>query len=124
MSFIKFKTSDGHVVSVEAEITKCSETIKEMLDTLGEMDENEEEIILENINKNTLDSIIEWCKHQATQNSSSNGETQWESEFISIHQSNLPEIVRAAHFLGIQKLEHLALKLMAKEINLKYKSIR
>lgn len=60
-SMIKLQTSDGIIVSVEREIALMSSTIKGLIDTL---DEGEEETIipLPNVDKKTLDQVIEICK--------------------------------------------------------------
>ena len=58
----KLKTSDGYIVAVDEKILKKSKLIKELIEECGD----DGEIPLNQVDKNTLDTIIEYLQHYNT----------------------------------------------------------
>jgi hypothetical protein len=117
-------SKDGTIFYIDIETVKQSITIKDMLDSLG--DEDDAPIPIPNVEGSTMKKVLTFCDYvrnnaEATQNLENwnNDRTytvplpQWFSDFITVEQSIVFEIILAANFLDIQLLLNLGCKYVA-----------
>ena len=111
---VKLTTGDGEEVEVEKEIICKSVLVKGIIDDAG----TEDAIPLQNVKKETLDKIIEYCRHihvnsppdiekPLRSNDLSGVVHQWYAKFVDIEQEKLFELILAANFMDIKSLLEL-----------------
>ena len=119
------KARDGINVVVPLDVAKISITIKNMLEDLGEISEDDEYNIIPipNIDGVILKKIYEYCNyiHKNPQDldtiniwlndkNFSGPPPEWYNEFLNIDQSTLFEIIVGANFLDIKQLLDMTCK--------------
>eukprot|EP01100_Stratorugosa_tubuloviscum_P010890 TRINITY_DN474_c3_g1_i1.p1 TRINITY_DN474_c3_g1~~TRINITY_DN474_c3_g1_i1.p1 ORF type:complete len:157 (+),score=79.88 TRINITY_DN474_c3_g1_i1:171-641(+) len=120
MATVKLVSSDEVEFEVEREIANKSQTIKNMLDDLGD---NEASIPLPNVAGKILSKVIEWCKYHKEHPTEENRDdrntdniSQWDQDFCKVDQTTLFELILAANYLDIKPLLDLTCKTVANMI--------
>ena len=119
---VKIVSSDGTEFEVERRIAEKSKLIKDLTEEAGDDD-----IALPNVGSKTLEKIIEFCKHEDTneyvfleqplQNTDlSQLVDKWYADFIDVEKTELFDIVMAANYLNIPALLDLASAKIASNI--------
>eukprot|EP00729_Bicosta_minor_P007632 gene7632-22523_t len=117
---IKLVSSDSTEFPVAMSVAKMSVTIKNMLDDLGEDDD--QPIPLPNVNSAILGKVIEYCTYhkddppQDDDSQKSEPITGWDAEFVKVDQATLFEMILAANFLDIKRMLDLTCKSVAEMI--------
>eukprot|EP01137_Pigoraptor_chileana_P010152 Opistho-2@59341 len=122
---VKLQSSDGLEASVEIEVAKMSETVKNMIEDLG-VDSDDTAIPLPNVTGPILTKVIEYCRHhkddpppaeedEAKEKRSDDIEA-WDAEFCKVDQGTLFELILAANYLDIKPLLDLTCKTVANMI--------
>jgi S-phase kinase-associated protein 1 len=112
---IKVKSNQGEVFEVEQEVAMASNLIKNMLEDVEDVED--EEIPLPNVKTAILQKVIDYCKQhkdraQETEiqkplksaNLNECGVADWDCEFVNIEQEVLFELILAANYLDIKPL--------------------
>ncbi|XP_051167915.1 S-phase kinase-associated protein 1-like isoform X2 [Leptopilina boulardi] len=127
MPNIILQSTEGETFEVDVEVVKCSITIKNMLENLGEDDDEKEIVPLINVNSAILKKIIQWATYhkenpiplvdddENTEKGSDNI-SSWDAEFLKIDHGTLFELILAANFLDIKELLDIACKSVANMI--------
>mmetsp|Transcript_56590 Transcript_56590/g.127701 ORF Transcript_56590/g.127701 Transcript_56590/m.127701 type:complete len:164 (+) Transcript_56590:101-592(+) len=109
---LKLKSSQGEVFEVDQEVASMSTLIKNMVDDSG----TDEEIPLPNVKTAILSKVIDYCKYHKDNppeeiqkplksiNLIECGVSEWDSEYVSIDQEVLFELILAANYLDIKSL--------------------
>ena len=117
--------SDSKIpVKVPIEVAAMSNTIKNMIEDLGQSDVP---IPLHNVNSNILGKVITFCEHyleNPESNTQSNNPsenksyefTSWEKNYFDIDQAVLFEVILAANYLDIKSLLDKSCKTVAQLI--------
>lgn len=118
MSII-LESSDNKQFKVDKEVAKKSILIKNMLEDIGE--DNDEPIILHNVNDKVLELVIEWCKHhkddkEYEQEKRTIDIDEWDQKFMEVDQETLYDIILAANYLDIKHLLNIGCKTVANMI--------
>jgi S-phase kinase-associated protein 1 len=118
-TMVKLTSSDSREVSVPVSVAKMSITIKNMLDDLGEDDD--QPIPLPNVTGPILDKVVEYCTHHKDDAPSAEEDknepiTGWDAEFVKVDQATLFEMILAANFLDIKPMLDLTCKSVAEMI--------
>lgn len=109
MPIVKLESSDGRTFEVDAEVIKCSGTIKTMLDDCGFDDDDGSPIPLPNVHSDTLERVLRYAHHHkndATQASTLPKDfiTYWDEQFLDVDRGRLFELILAANYLDISSL--------------------
>lgn len=121
MPKIRLRCSDGEIIHVDYEIIHASTTIKNLVDTMGLMENNSEIIPISKIEAKTLKMIIEWAtKHKdddsvPVEDDDDNHHIDlkkrvskipvWDIEFLNnMDQNTLFDVIAAANYLDIKVL--------------------
>ena len=100
-NFIKLKSAEGDVFSVNSEIMYQSCTIRTMISDL-EFKSNENLVIpLPKINTSILEKVVQWCDYCASINKT---ETKMFLDLDFLDLSTLQKLFNAAKYLDIQSL--------------------
>lgn len=108
---------EGLKVEVPRNVAELSNLVKEML--ADDDDDEVPEIPLPNVTKETLDKVIEFCKHHVndplpeiekplTSNNLADIVPEWDANFIEVEQSTLFNLILAANYLDLPPLLDLA----------------
>lgn len=120
---IILESSDNKQFKVDKEVAKKSILIKNMLEDIGE--DNDEPIILHNVNEKVLELVIEWCKHHKDDKEDDKEDEQekrtidideWDQKFMEVDQETLFDIILAANYLDIKHLLNIGCKTVANMI--------
>jgi len=98
---VKLSSSDNEVLDVNTDVIKLSNTIKTMLEDLGDGDEEggeQETIPLPNVNGSILKKVLQWCQYH------------------KVDQGTLFELILAANYLDIKGLLDVTCKTVANMI--------
>ena len=115
---LKLRSSDGKILTVEADVIRQAKTIDDMLRDLEDQgfSDDDEPVPLPNITSNILKKIIEWCRHHKnddplTEDPSASEPNlkpeelpPWDTEFLNVDQDTLYELIMAANYLNIKRL--------------------
>ncbi|KAH8305232.1 hypothetical protein KR018_005786, partial [Drosophila ironensis] len=115
---IKLQSNDGEVFETEIVVSKCSGTIKTMLEDCR-MEEDENAVVpLPNVHSSILRKVLEWAVHHKLDEPLEDGsslspeansyELQWNYDFLEVDQNTLMELIRAANYLDIKALLKLS----------------
>ena len=100
-NFIKLKSAEGDVFSVNSEIMYQSCTIRTMISDL-DFKSNENMVIpLPKINTSILEKVVQWCDYCASINKT---ETKMFLDLDFLDLSTLQKLFNAAKYLDIQSL--------------------
>lgn len=123
MPSLKLKASDDKVFEVDLEIAKCSETIKTMLQSLGEDNIEDEVISLPHVHSEILKKIIQWATYHKDDPPQSetpmhgdlrtNDISAWDADFLDCDQDTLYELLLACNYLNIRGLMQITCKTVA-----------
>lgn len=122
---LRLESSDGEIISIDADVIRQSQTIDNMMQDLPEQQSDDEAIPLPNVNGNILHKVIEWCKHHkndAPVGDEDDSEKRtddipsWDQEFLKVDQGTLFELIMAANYLDIKRLLDLCCKNVANMI--------
>ena len=123
---LKLESSDGEIITVEADVIRQAITIDDMLRDLEDQGFSDDEPIpIANVTSNILKKIIEWCRHHKDENplteeSESDVKTDdiptWDVEFLKVDQGTLFELIMAANYLNIKRLLDMCCKSVANMI--------
>lgn len=109
---VKLKSSQGDLFVVEREVAFLSNLLRSMIEDAG----LDEEIPLPNVRSSILQKVIDYCKQHAdaapeeiqkplkSHVLSECGVSDWDSEFVSVEQEILFELILAANYLDIKPL--------------------
>ncbi|KAJ3023843.1 hypothetical protein HKX48_000531 [Thoreauomyces humboldtii] len=121
---VKLTSSDGQEVSVAKEIACQSVLIKNMLEDVGDSDD--QPIPLPNVSGPILAKVIEYATHhkddppQPAEDEvklrSSEDIDEWDREFTNVDQGTLFELILAANYLDMKTLLDLGCKTVANMI--------
>ncbi len=119
--------NDGIDIKIPLEIAKVSITISNMLEDLGEIDENEDNIIpIPGVNGAILTKIYTFCEY--IHNNPTELEhlqtwlddktftvplSQWFNDYLNVDQQTMFEVILGANFLDIQSLLNMQCKHVA-----------
>lgn len=133
MPNLKLQSTDGEIFEVDVEITKCSVTIKTMLEDLGIEEDDEEVVPLPNISSTILRKVIQWATYHKDdpapppidhkKETTADDISSWDADFLNVDNQTLTKLILAANFLEIQGLLTLCCKTallkrsMAKTLN-------
>ncbi|KIM77970.1 hypothetical protein PILCRDRAFT_824953 [Piloderma croceum F 1598] len=119
---IMLVSSDDVLFEVDREIAERSSVIRQMLEVIGEQDQ---EIPLPNVSSDVLEKVLEYCEYYRgepldvqttyTEKRTTNI-SRWDQKFITVDQGMLFEIILAANFLDIKSLLDLGCKTVANMI--------
>lgn len=116
MDTVEIQCSGGEVVTVERKIALLSETLKNLIEDAG----TASELPLPNITHETLQYILEWCRHYLSPPANArkgHGLTPWEKTFVvKVGQEALWELNAAANYLDIPPLLDLTNRKMGADI--------
>ena len=120
---MKFKTSDGQVLEVESRIMMQSDFVKNMVEDLGE---TEEEIPLNDVTYDILVKVVEYLQHHVDTPDMTDAEFEafklnddmdpWDEQYFKVDQATLFEIIKAANFLACKRLLNCGCKTVANMI--------
>jgi len=126
---VKLSSSDNEVLDVNTDVIKLSNTIKTMLEDLGDGDEEggeQETIPLPNVNGSILKKVLQWCQYHKDDppplEEDDNKEKRtddipsWDQEFLKVDQGTLFELILAANYLDIKGLLDVTCKTVANMI--------
>lgn len=129
MSRVYLKASNGEICATTLTAARLSETINDMLSTLGcdPKDLNENNAIpVANVDAVMLKKVIEWCEHhetdakqeeKAAKEEKQNDEiSEWDQNYFKIDAETLSQLIRAANYLNINGLIDLSCKVVANMI--------
>ncbi|KAF1957264.1 S-phase kinase-associated protein-like protein 1 [Byssothecium circinans] len=122
---VKLTTSDDASLVVERDIAERSILIKNLLEDLG--NENDEPIPIPNVNEAVMKKVLEWAEHHrkdppASQDDDSDSRKkstdidEWDQKFMQVDQEMLFEIILAANYLDIKALLDVGCKTVANMI--------
>ena len=124
---ISIISKDNKLFSINIESIKISNTIKNMLEDLGE--QSDEAIPIFTINGSILEKVLIFCDYVynnpreldffqmwANDKSFAIPIPEWFKDFISVEEQMLFDIIIAANFLDIQLLINLGCKVIADSI--------
>ncbi|KAI8918356.1 hypothetical protein PhCBS80983_g01168 [Powellomyces hirtus] len=121
---VKLTSSDGQEVSVPKEIACQSVLIKNMLEDVGEADD--QPIPLPNVSGPILAKVIEYATHhkddpplppeEEAKLKSSEDIDEWDREFTNVDQGTLFELILASNYLDMKGLLDLGCKTVANMI--------
>jgi len=98
-------SSDDVLFEADREVVECSSVIRQMLEALGEQDQ---EIPLPNVSSDVLEKVLEYCEYYRGDQYNSRKRTTaisgWDQKFITVDQEMLFAIILAANFLDIKSL--------------------
>ncbi|KAL9889489.1 S-phase kinase-associated protein 1-like [Glossina fuscipes fuscipes] len=126
MPNIQLQSSDNEIFNTDAQVAKCSGTIKTMLEDCG-MESGDNVIVpLPNVNSEILRQVIIWANYhkddpQPTEDDEdkekqSDDISLWDAEFLKVDQDTLFELILAANYLDIKGLLDIACKTVANMI--------
>ncbi|XP_064535203.1 S-phase kinase-associated protein 1-like isoform X1 [Drosophila montana] len=115
MPVIKFLTSDDIIIETDDQIAQCSDIIRPLLDMCST---EEGDLPKLKVSAAILRKVIEWAEHHKYDPS---GDAQcttdpWDTQFISVDQPTLFELIQAANYLNIKGLLTLTCKAVANMI--------
>ncbi len=126
MPNMRLQSSDGETFTLDVEIAKQSQTIKNMLEDLGVDDEEEETVPLPNVNAAILKKIITWCTYHKddppppeddeNKEKRTDDISSWDADFLKVDQGTLFELILAANYLDIKGLLDVTCKTVANMI--------
>ncbi|XP_021958771.1 S-phase kinase-associated protein 1-like [Folsomia candida] len=130
MPFINLESSDGERVKVDADVIKCSQTIKTLIENLGmeDSDDDREVVPLQNVSTEVLHKVIAWAEHHKDdlppieddedppRERRTDDITTWDANFIKMEQTQLFDLIVAANYLDISGLLDLGCKIVANMI--------
>lgn len=109
-----FITSDNQKVELPKSVIEMSETIKNMFNVLGEINEC---IPLPNVNKDTLLLIIEFCdKYHNCDIPEMNKFSDWDNNFFNLPNHELFDLVMAANYMEVKPLISMCCMYIASEV--------
>lgn len=113
MPTIKIKSADDKILIVEKDIAKLSLTLKILLDSFNDCDENDdnEEIPLPNVNFNVLEKVVEWCSKIRN-----NSEKDKKIYLCKMDNRMLTDIILAADYLQIEELINMGSLVVAERL--------
>lgn len=128
MSSIILESKDGERFSVDLAIAKMSNTIKTMLEDLGET-KDDEVVPLPNVSGPILKKVIDWATYhkndapyeepddeaEAKERRSDDIST-WDKDYLDVDQQMLYEIILASNYLDIKPLLDTCCKTVANMI--------
>lgn len=106
---VKLMSSDSQIFEVDSEVAKQSETVKSMMEEVGE----EQTVPLPNVNSKILAKVIEYCDYHVKAEAKDEGGKAakseeevktWDTEFCKVDQGTLFELILAANYLNIKSL--------------------
>ncbi|EDW64485.1 S-phase kinase-associated protein 1 isoform X1 [Drosophila virilis] len=114
MPVIKFLTSDDIIIETDDQIAQCSDIIRPLLVCCTE----EGDPPKLKVSAAILRKVLEWAEHHKYDPA---GGTQctndaWDTQFVSVEQSTLFELIQAANYLNIKGLLTLTCKAVANMI--------
>ncbi|KAI9184477.1 hypothetical protein H9P43_003530 [Blastocladiella emersonii ATCC 22665] len=123
----KLTSSDGETLTVSLDVANRSVLLKNMLEDVG--DDADTEIPIPNVTARVLKKVIEYCEHHKNdplpnpdeeedteERRRSDDIDEWDSEYITVEQEMLFEIILAANYLDIKPLLDLGCKTVANMI--------
>ncbi|KAH8269861.1 hypothetical protein KR018_008140, partial [Drosophila ironensis] len=125
MPIIRLESSDKEIFDTDQEIAKCSETIRTVLEDLG--DESDNSVLpLPKVNSMILKKVLLWATHhkddpqvaEEDENNESRTDdiSSWDADFLNVDQGTLFELILAANYLNIQGLLDVTCKTVANMI--------
>ncbi|KAJ3044175.1 E3 ubiquitin ligase complex SCF subunit scon-3 [Rhizophlyctis rosea] len=121
---VKLRANDGQEFKVDKEVACQSVLIKNMIDDVGEADE--QPIPLANVSGPILDKVVKYAEHHKgetppTQDEdlkpkSSEDIDEWDKEFMNVDQGTLFELILAANYLDMKNLLDVGCKTVANMI--------
>ncbi|KAJ6642100.1 S-phase kinase-associated protein 1 [Pseudolycoriella hygida] len=126
-NMIYLQSSDGDIFETDAQIAKCSGTIRFMLEDCY-MGEYEGVLIpLPNVNSAILRKVLKWADHHKDDPVPIEDDghsvkqvsvfSSWDAEFLEVDQGTLFGLVQAANYLDIQGLLDVTCKTVANKIS-------
>ncbi|XP_037893763.1 S-phase kinase-associated protein 1-like [Glossina fuscipes] len=126
MPNIQLQSSDNEIFNTDAQVAKCSGTIKTMLEDCGMESGGNVIVPLPNVNSEILRQVIIWANYhkddpQPTEDDEdkekqSDDISLWDAEFLKVDQDTLFELILAANYLDIKGLLDIACKTVANMI--------
>jgi len=121
---IHLASNDGDIIPVERDVAFRSILIKNMLEDVGDEDQN---IPIPNVNGAVLKKVIEWCEHHRGDPPSTDADDtdsrkkttdidEWDQKFMQVDQEMLFEIILASNYLDIKPLLDVGCKTVANMI--------
>ncbi|RWS25320.1 hypothetical protein B4U80_06559 [Leptotrombidium deliense] len=123
MRIIKLRSNDGHVFEAPLKAMKQSTTIKGMIETITDDDENIDEIVnMPVVNSAILNKVIDWCIHHENDRQQEIEVTNdtvidvWDKAFLNVNSQILMQIINAANYLDIKYLMDISCLTMANSL--------
>lgn len=122
---VKLISSDGEVFVVEEKVAKMSVMLKNMLENIGRMCDDEEAIPIPKVESSILRLVIQWATHHKDDPLPLPGEEEsgrsafislWDAQFLKVDQATLFQIILAANFLDIKGLLEVSCQAVANMI--------
>lgn len=109
MPMVKLKSSDGKTFEVDAEVIKCSGTIRIMLDDCDFDDDDGSPIPLPNVHSDTLERVLRYAEHHKDDDTKTFTRPKdfiayWDEQFLDVDRGRLFELILAANYLDIGSL--------------------
>ncbi|KAH8269863.1 hypothetical protein KR018_008143 [Drosophila ironensis] len=124
MPIIRLESSDKEIFDTDKEIVQCSETIRTVLEDLG--DESDNSVLpLPKVNSLILKKVLHWATYHkddpqvAEEDENRENRTDissWDADFLKVDQGTLFELILAANYLNIQGLLDVTCKTVANMI--------
>lgn len=121
---MRLQSSDGEIFETDAQIIKCSGTIKTLLEDCG-LDEVEDALVpLPNVNAAILRKVLQWANNHkddpATKDDKSKQNdddiSPCDADFLKVDQGTLFDLILAANYLDIKGLMYLTCNAVAHTI--------
>ncbi|KAI9139379.1 SCF ubiquitin ligase complex subunit Skp1 [Paraphysoderma sedebokerense] len=125
---VHLQSSDGENFNVEKQVAERSVLLKNMLEDVGDDDNDSSPIPVPNVTGRVLRKVIEYCTHHkndpmptaedenSDEKKRSDDIEDWDADFINVEQELLFEIILAANYLDIKPLLDLGCKTVANMI--------
>lgn len=120
---VKLESQDGQCFEVQTKTAKMSETIKNLLDDIGD---EEAHIPLPNVSGKILQKVIEYCNYHIEHPTATSEDKKdekrtddiigWDLDFCKVDQPTLFELILAANYLDIKDLLDTTCKVVANMI--------
>merc|ERR1711920_477596 len=121
-SVVKLRSSDGEEYELAEEAAMPSNTLKSTLEDTG----YDETIPVHNVKGAILNKVVEYCQYhvkhkKASEEGGAGAPTEeekksWDSQFVSVDQGTLFELILAANYLNIKPLLDLTCMTVAEMI--------
>ncbi|KAH8273038.1 hypothetical protein KR018_002230, partial [Drosophila ironensis] len=126
MQYINLQSSDGMIYSVDLRIAKCFGIIKTMLQICKIPEDQNSVVPLARVDGNMLLKLLLWAEHHVNDPEPTDDDavlvrdnddiSAWEASFLRVDQSTLLDLMLAANYMNIKRLQEAACKTVANMI--------